>query len=87
MLRREAGARDVDATWAGIVLVGSDAEDLSALLAARVSSDLPLEGIWSGTADQLREFAASLRAGGAAWFIALPAGPPDRIQLIAEALR
>jgi alkanesulfonate monooxygenase SsuD/methylene tetrahydromethanopterin reductase-like flavin-dependent oxidoreductase (luciferase family) len=87
LLRREAGARDVDATWAGIVLVGSDAEDLSALLAARVSSDLPLEGIWSGTADQLREFAASLRAGGAAWFIALPAGPPDRIQLIAEALR
>jgi alkanesulfonate monooxygenase SsuD/methylene tetrahydromethanopterin reductase-like flavin-dependent oxidoreductase (luciferase family) len=87
LLRREARARPVAATWAGIVLVGEDAGDLSALIEARVSSGLPVEGIWSGTAAQLRDFVARIASRGATWFIALPVGPPDRIQLIAEALR
>jgi alkanesulfonate monooxygenase SsuD/methylene tetrahydromethanopterin reductase-like flavin-dependent oxidoreductase (luciferase family) len=87
LLKHEAGGRRVEATWAGIVLVGEDEGDLSALIDARVAAGLPVTGIWSGTAAQLRDFGIELSSSGASWLIALPVGPPDRIQLIADSLR
>ena len=86
-LRRQAGGRDVAATWAGIVLVGKDADETASLVEARLSAGLAINDLWSGTAAQLRQFAESLDALGATWFIVLAAGPRDRLQLIAEALR
>ena len=40
----------VPPTWAGIALVGEDRADLDRLLAQRAERDLPLDGVWTGTA-------------------------------------
>jgi hypothetical protein len=56
------------------------------LLAARAEKGLPVEGVWTGTADELRTFVSSLEAAGATWFVVLPAGPADRLDVIAAAL-
>ena len=52
----------------------------------RSAKGLPLDGVWTGTAEELRGFASELEASGASWFIVLPVGPPDRLEVIAEAL-
>jgi alkanesulfonate monooxygenase SsuD/methylene tetrahydromethanopterin reductase-like flavin-dependent oxidoreductase (luciferase family) len=83
---RELGDREVTPTWGGIALVGEDRPDLDRLVAARGERGLSLEGLWAGTAPELRAFVAELEAAGASWFIVLPAGPPDRLELIAETL-
>lgn len=82
-----ADGRSVDPTWGGIALVGRDDEDLDRLRIARASKGLSLDGVWTGTTNQLRRFADELEAAGASWFIVLPAGPADRLEVIAEALR
>jgi alkanesulfonate monooxygenase SsuD/methylene tetrahydromethanopterin reductase-like flavin-dependent oxidoreductase (luciferase family) len=87
LLRRCAVDRDVSPTWGGIVLVGEDTRDLEHLLRRREERGLEMEGVWSGTSDNLRSFAGRLEDAGATWFVALPAGPPDRIEVISEALR
>jgi hypothetical protein len=86
-LRALADGRDVAATWGGIALVGEDRADLDRLLADRDERRLPREGLWMGTAAELRAFAGRLEDAGATWCIALPVGPPDRLELIAETLR
>ncbi|MGZ5292851.1 MAG: LLM class flavin-dependent oxidoreductase [Actinomycetota bacterium] len=86
-LRALADGRDVAATWGGIALVGEDRADLDRLLADRDERGLPREGLWAGTAAELRAFAGRLEDAGATWCIALPAGPPDRLELIAGTLR
>jgi alkanesulfonate monooxygenase SsuD/methylene tetrahydromethanopterin reductase-like flavin-dependent oxidoreductase (luciferase family) len=86
-LRELAGGRSVVPTWAGIALVGEDAADLDRLLARRAERGLSLDGIWSGTAEQWGEFTDRLRAAGATWCVVLPAGPPDRLDVIADATR
>jgi alkanesulfonate monooxygenase SsuD/methylene tetrahydromethanopterin reductase-like flavin-dependent oxidoreductase (luciferase family) len=85
-LREIADGRTVDPTWGGIALVGRDAGELDELRAAREAKGLSLDGVWTGTSDDLRRFASSLETAGASWFIVLPAGPPDRLEVIAEAL-
>lgn len=85
-LRELAGERSVAATWGGIALVGETAEDLERLLAERAARGLPIEGVWTGTAAELRSFVDALGDAGATWFVVLPAGPPDRLDVIAEAL-
>jgi alkanesulfonate monooxygenase SsuD/methylene tetrahydromethanopterin reductase-like flavin-dependent oxidoreductase (luciferase family) len=85
-LRDLAGGRSVAPTWAGIVLVGETAADLERLLMERTAKGLPTEGIWTGTAAQLRSFVDALGEGGATWFVVLPAGPIDRLDVIAGAL-
>jgi alkanesulfonate monooxygenase SsuD/methylene tetrahydromethanopterin reductase-like flavin-dependent oxidoreductase (luciferase family) len=85
-LRELAGDRAVAPTWGGIALVGEDAADLDRLVAARAERGRSLDGVWSGTADELRRFVDDLGAAGAAWFIVLPAGPADRLDVIAAAL-
>ncbi|MBI3649334.1 MAG: LLM class flavin-dependent oxidoreductase [Actinobacteria bacterium] len=86
-LREAAGDREVVPTWGGIAVVGEDASDLRGLLEDRERRGLPSEGVWTGTAGELRGFAEEIEAAGAAWFVVLPAGPADRLDLIVETLR
>jgi alkanesulfonate monooxygenase SsuD/methylene tetrahydromethanopterin reductase-like flavin-dependent oxidoreductase (luciferase family) len=86
-LRELADGREVAPTWGGIALVGEDRAELDRLLAEREERGLPLDGLWSGTADELRTFAGRLEDAGAAWCIVLPVGPPDRLDLIARTPR
>ena len=85
-LRRLARDRPVASTWAGIALVGEDAADLEHLLAERVAKGLSLDGLWTGTTQDLRRFVGALGEAGATWFVVLPAGPADRLDVIAAAL-
>ena len=86
-LRELAEGRPVSPTWGGIALVGRDDADLDRFRAAREDKGLSLDGLWIGTAHRLRRFADELEAAGASWFIVLPAGPADRLEVIADALR
>lgn len=86
-LRELAEGRDVFPTWGGIALVGEDARDLERLLAERAAKDLSIDGVWTGTASELRGFAAGLEDAGASWFVVLPAGPADRLDVIVRTLR
>ena len=86
-LRELADGREVAPTWGGIALVGEDRADLDRLLAEREVRGLPRDGLWAGTADELRSFAQRLAEAGATWCILLPVGPADRLDLIARTLR
>ena len=85
-LRRQAGDRTVEATWGGIALVGVDTDELDRLVADRRSRGLPIDGVWTGTASELRGFVGRLAETGATWFVVLPVGPPDRLDVIADAV-
>jgi alkanesulfonate monooxygenase SsuD/methylene tetrahydromethanopterin reductase-like flavin-dependent oxidoreductase (luciferase family) len=85
-LRSMAEGRTVAATWGGIALVGEDRADLTRLLADRAGRGQPVEGVWTGTAGELVSFVAEIRDAGASWFVVLPAGPADRLDLIADVL-
>ncbi|MEO8476096.1 MAG: LLM class flavin-dependent oxidoreductase [Actinomycetota bacterium] len=86
-LRALAQGRDVAPTWGGIALVGEDRADLDRLLADRDRRGLPRDGLWAGTAQELRAFADRLAEAGATWLILLPVGPLDRLELITRTLR
>ncbi len=60
--------------------------DLDRLLDARTAKGLSTDGVWTGTAVELRAFVAALGEAGATWFVVLPAGPADRLDVIADAL-
>jgi alkanesulfonate monooxygenase SsuD/methylene tetrahydromethanopterin reductase-like flavin-dependent oxidoreductase (luciferase family) len=79
-------ASDVPPTWAGIALVGEDAADLAALERARDEQGLPGD-LWRGTAAEFRGFVEALVELGTTWCIVLPAGPRDRIDVVADAFR
>ena len=81
-----ADGRPVASTWGGIVLVGRDREELSDLLAARRAKGLDTD-VWTGTAADLRSFAADLEDVGCSWLVALPVGGDDRLGVVADALR
>lgn len=85
----EEAGRDpssVPPTWAGIALVGEDRADLEALERAREDQGLPGD-LWRGTAAEFRGFVEALAAVGASWCVVLPAGPRDRVELVARAFR
>ena len=88
LLAEEAGAagREAEATWAGIVLVGEDEREAEALLARRRERGMPDDGLWVGSAERFAATAGSLEDAGATWAVLVPAGPPDRVQLLASAL-
>lgn len=86
-LRELAQGREVAPTWGGIALVGEDARDLERLETERAERGLSLEGVWTGTSAELASFAARLQDAGASWFVVLPAGPADRLDVIARSLR
>ncbi len=87
LLREGAEGRAVVPTWGGIALVGEDRDNLDRLLAEREAKGLSIDGVWTGTAAELRMFASALEELGAAWLVVLPAGPADRLDLIASTLR
>jgi alkanesulfonate monooxygenase SsuD/methylene tetrahydromethanopterin reductase-like flavin-dependent oxidoreductase (luciferase family) len=86
LLAEEAGAagREAEATWACIVLVGEDDADAERLVAGRRARGTPDDGLWWGSAERFVELLESLGDAGASWAVLVPAGPPDRIDLIAE---
>jgi alkanesulfonate monooxygenase SsuD/methylene tetrahydromethanopterin reductase-like flavin-dependent oxidoreductase (luciferase family) len=72
-------------TWAGIVLVGEDEDEASHLAHTRRSKGMPDDGLWVGGAERFSAFLGDLARAGATWAVMVPAGPPDRVELIARA--
>jgi alkanesulfonate monooxygenase SsuD/methylene tetrahydromethanopterin reductase-like flavin-dependent oxidoreductase (luciferase family) len=87
LLAEEAGAngREAEPTWAGIALVGEDEAEAERLAAARRERGMSEEGVWIGGADRFAEHVAGLGAAGATWVIVVPAGPADRVEVVAAA--
>ncbi len=81
-----ASGRQVEPNWGGIVLIGEDPANVAMLLERRRDAGLAERGVWSGTADEFRGFVGGLEAAGATWVIFVPAGPADRMELIADTL-
>jgi alkanesulfonate monooxygenase SsuD/methylene tetrahydromethanopterin reductase-like flavin-dependent oxidoreductase (luciferase family) len=86
LLRELASGRSgVEATWGGVALVGRDGDELEALLGRRTAAGkAPPPDAWVVDARGLVERLRRLRDAGASWAILLPAGPIDRVDLIAE---
>jgi alkanesulfonate monooxygenase SsuD/methylene tetrahydromethanopterin reductase-like flavin-dependent oxidoreductase (luciferase family) len=82
-LREAADSREVEATWAGIALVGADPDELKALVARRRASGMG-DDAWTGTAGDLLELIGALENAGATWMIMVLAGPADRRALVAD---
>jgi alkanesulfonate monooxygenase SsuD/methylene tetrahydromethanopterin reductase-like flavin-dependent oxidoreductase (luciferase family) len=84
---REAAAevgREVEATWAGIVVVGRDEDEAGAMLDARYRKGMLETNVWAGSAHSLTWWFEGLETAGATWAVLVPSGPPDRARLIAE---
>lgn len=83
---RRGGGGNVLATWGGVALVGRDAAELSSMLEHRTAAGkAPPPGAWVVDGEGLVANLLRLRDAGAAWAILLPSGPPDRLDVIAEA--
>jgi len=83
----EAAGRETrpEPTWAGIVLVGEDEDEAHRLAETRRSKGMPDDGLWVGGAERFSAFLGDLAEAGATWTVMVPAGPPDRVELIARA--
>jgi alkanesulfonate monooxygenase SsuD/methylene tetrahydromethanopterin reductase-like flavin-dependent oxidoreductase (luciferase family) len=79
----DRAGRRVEATWAGIVLVGESEAEVVASLEQRRQKGMD-EVAWAGSADRFVEFLDGLAGAGAGWAILVLAGPPGRRELIAE---
>jgi alkanesulfonate monooxygenase SsuD/methylene tetrahydromethanopterin reductase-like flavin-dependent oxidoreductase (luciferase family) len=76
--------RDVEATWAGIVLIGEDQGEIDRSLARRKELGIEDGVAWSGTGERFAGHLQDLAEAGATWAILVLAGPPGRRELIAE---
>ncbi|HEV3475817.1 MAG TPA: LLM class flavin-dependent oxidoreductase [Actinomycetota bacterium] len=83
ILRAAAGDRAVEASWAGVTLVGTDDAETRVLAERRRERGIG-EADWTGSVDELIAFLEGLAAAGATWAVMVLAGPPDRRALIAE---
>jgi alkanesulfonate monooxygenase SsuD/methylene tetrahydromethanopterin reductase-like flavin-dependent oxidoreductase (luciferase family) len=83
LLRREASDRAIEPTWGGAVVVGRDADEADRLVARRRRRGLT-EDAFAGAAADAASWLGDLAAAGATWAIVLPAGGPDRMELIGE---
>jgi alkanesulfonate monooxygenase SsuD/methylene tetrahydromethanopterin reductase-like flavin-dependent oxidoreductase (luciferase family) len=79
-----AGGREVEASWAGIVLVGEDQAEAARLVEARAAKGTTDGVAWAGPADRFAEYLRDLAHAGASWAIMVLAGPPGRRELLAE---
>ncbi len=86
LLREEAAAagREAQATWAGIAVVGKDEDEAGAMLNRRVKVGMLETNVWAGSAHSLIWWLQGLSTAGATWAILVPAGPGDRMDLIAN---
>jgi alkanesulfonate monooxygenase SsuD/methylene tetrahydromethanopterin reductase-like flavin-dependent oxidoreductase (luciferase family) len=85
LLRGEAASvgREVEATWAGIVLVGEDETEALRLHEARLQKNMDALA-WAGPAERFAEFLRTLADAGATWAILVLAGPGDRRAMLAD---
>jgi alkanesulfonate monooxygenase SsuD/methylene tetrahydromethanopterin reductase-like flavin-dependent oxidoreductase (luciferase family) len=83
VLRDAAGNRAVEATWAGVALVGEDEAETAELAERRRDRGID-DADWTGTVDGLGGFLGQLQGAGATWTVMVLAGPADRRRLIAE---
>ena len=81
VLHAEAGGREVEATWAGVTLVGRDDAEVARLLEARRGRGL-IARAWTGTTGSLRARIADLERAGATWVVLALAGPRDGLELV-----
>ena len=81
----EAEGRRAEPTWAGIVLVGEDEGEARDLAERRRTRGMPDDGLWVGGMERYGSFLHELGQAGATWTIMVPAGPPDRVEVIARA--
>jgi alkanesulfonate monooxygenase SsuD/methylene tetrahydromethanopterin reductase-like flavin-dependent oxidoreductase (luciferase family) len=79
-----AGGRELDATWAGIVLVGEDEVEAARLVEARTARGMSDGVAWAGSAERFVEHLHELADAGASWVILVLAGPAGRRELVAE---
>ena len=80
----EAAGRTSEATWAGIVVVGEDEDEAGRMLSRRHDKGLLEANVWAGSVEALIPWFGGLEAAGATWAVLVPAGPADRLELIAE---
>ena len=73
----------VNATWAGIVMVGEDDAEAKALAEKRGAKGIDAMG-FQGSAERFAGFLADLAAAGASWAVIVLAGPGDRRSLVGE---
>jgi len=85
LLRRTAAAhgRTAEATWAGIVVVGRDEDEAGAMLNDRYKKGMLETNVWAGAVHSLTWWLEGLGTAGATWAVLVPAGPPDRPEMIA----
>ncbi|MFL5767297.1 MAG: LLM class flavin-dependent oxidoreductase [Actinomycetota bacterium] len=79
-----AGGRSVEATWAGVALVGEDDGEARALLEARRVKSPIESNLWTGSAEAFAEHLGDLEQAGGTWAIVQASGPADRIDVIAS---
>lgn len=86
LLRRVAEERErtVQATWAGIVVVGRDEDEAGAMLDERYRRNMLETNVWAGSAHSLIWWLEGLGTAGATWAVLVPAGPAGRVEMIAE---
>jgi alkanesulfonate monooxygenase SsuD/methylene tetrahydromethanopterin reductase-like flavin-dependent oxidoreductase (luciferase family) len=86
LLRRTAAERGrvVQATWAGIVVVGRDEDEAGAMLNDRFRKNMLETNVWAGSAHSLIWWLEGLGTAGAEWAVLVPAGSADRVEMIAE---
>ena len=81
LLQEEAGGRGIEATWAGVALVGRDDAEVADLLETRRRRGL-IARAWAGTTGSLLARIGDLERAGAAWVVLALAGPRDRLELV-----
>ena len=87
LIREEAkrGGRLVEATWGGALVLGEDLGEAGRLLQGRAERGIATD-VWAGDIESAAAWLEGLRAAGATWAILLPAGAPDRMELMGERL-
>jgi alkanesulfonate monooxygenase SsuD/methylene tetrahydromethanopterin reductase-like flavin-dependent oxidoreductase (luciferase family) len=87
LLREEAARAGregaVEATWAGIVMVGEDDAEAAKLAAARHERGIDALG-FHGSAESFAGFLGDLADAGASWAVLVLAGPGDRRTLVGK---
>ena len=87
MLHEEAGRAGregaIEATWAGIVMVGEDDAEAKALAATREEKGIDALG-FHGSPESFAGFLGDLADAGATWAVVVLAGPGDRRTLVGE---
>jgi alkanesulfonate monooxygenase SsuD/methylene tetrahydromethanopterin reductase-like flavin-dependent oxidoreductase (luciferase family) len=79
-----SAGREVEATWAGIVMVGQTAEEIEGFTARRRELGLEDGLAFQGSPDALSGRLLALADAGATWAVLVLAGPAGRRELVAE---